>query len=120
VSPALLVRGFTDDANVLSVAAVYLQISAWNFVAQGLIFTASSVFQGLGDTRPAMLSTGVRLLTFAIPAIWMSGQQDFRIEQLWYLSVATQTLQAGLSFWLVRMQFQRKLLPSPVAVTAGA
>jgi putative MATE family efflux protein len=120
VSPALLVRGFTDDANVLSVAAVYLQISAWNFVAQGLIFTASSVFQGLGDTRPAMLSTGVRLVTFAIPAVWMSGQQDFRIEQLWYLSVATQTLQAGLSFWLVRMQFQRKLMPSPGAVTAGA
>jgi putative MATE family efflux protein len=115
VSPSLLVRGFTDDPAVLAVAAVFLQIASWNFVAQGLIFTASGVFQGLGDTRPALLSTGTRLLTFAIPAMWMSRQPGFRIEHIWYLSVATQTLQALLSLWLVRMQLQRKLAPLAVA-----
>jgi putative MATE family efflux protein len=119
VKPALLVGGFTDDANVLLVASVYLQISSWNFVAQGLIFTSSSVFQGLGDTRPAMLSTAVRLVTFAVPAVWMSNRQDFRLEDLWYLSVATQTLQAVLSLWLVRLQFRSKLMPASVAVQAG-
>lgn len=121
VSPSLLVRGFTDDPAVLEVAAVFLKIASWNFVAQGLIFTASSAFQGLGDTRPALLSTGTRLLTFAIPAMWMSRQPNFQLEHLWYLSVATQTLQAFLSLWLVRMQFNRKLAPmtaAPVSVAA--
>lgn len=118
VNPALLVRPFTREPDVLTVAAVFLQITSWNFVAQGLIFTSSSLFQGLGDTRPALLSTAVRLLTFAIPATWMSRHADFRIEHLWYLAVATQTLQLALSMWLVRMQLRRKLnlVATPVPV----
>jgi putative MATE family efflux protein len=107
--PTLLVRSFTDDAQVLAVAVVFLQIASWNFVAQGVIFTASSLFQGLGDTRPALLSSGSRMLMFAIPAMWMSRQPGFNIEHIWYWSVATQTLQALLSLWLVRRQFRRKL-----------
>jgi putative MATE family efflux protein len=120
VSPSLLVRGFTDDPEVLAVATVFLQISSWNFVAQGLIFTSSSVFQGLGDTRPALLSTSMRLISFAAPAAWMSRQPDFRIEYLWYLSVSAHLLQAMFSLWLVRMQFRRKLSPEPVPVSAPA
>jgi putative MATE family efflux protein len=120
ISPTMMVQGFTDDPEVLTIAIVFLQISSWNFVAQGLIFTASSTFQGLGDTRPALLSTGSRLLTFAIPAMWMSRQPGFRIEHMWYLSVATQTLQALLSLWLVRVQFRRKLMPLGVPVSAAA
>jgi Na+-driven multidrug efflux pump len=118
VSPATLVGGFTNDPEVLAVAVVFLQISSWNFVAQGLIFTSSSVFQGLGDTRPALLSSATRLLTFAIPAVWMSQRPGFQIEHMWYLSVATNTLQALLSLWLVRMQFRRKLELIPVAAPA--
>jgi putative MATE family efflux protein len=111
ISPTVLVGGFTDDPDVLMVAVVFLQISSWNFVAQGLVFTSSSVFQGLGDTRPALLSTATRFLTFAVPAIWMSRRPDFRIEHMWYLSVASMTLQAFISLSLVRMQFRRKLAP---------
>jgi putative MATE family efflux protein len=121
VSPSLLVRGFTDDADVLLVAVVYLQIFSWNFVTQGLIFTCSSVFQGLGDTRPALLSTGSRLITFAIPAIWMSSQPWFRLEHIWYLSVTTQALQMLFSLWLVRLQFKRKLnVVEPTAASVPA
>jgi putative MATE family efflux protein len=120
VSPSLLVRGFTDDAAVLEVATVYLQIVSWNFIAQGIVFTASSVFQGLGDTRPAVLSTGTRLLTFALPAVWIARQPGFRIEQIWYLSIAAQTLQAFLSLWLVRSQLRRKLSPLVAAAPAAA
>jgi putative MATE family efflux protein len=121
VSPSLLVRGFTDDPEVLVVAAVYLQITSWNFVAQGLIFTSSSLFQGLGDTRPALLSTASRLITFVIPAVWMSSRPGFRIEHIWYLSVATTTLQMLLSLWFVRQQFRLKLamIESPAQPVAA-
>lgn len=110
-NPELFVAGFTDDPAVRAVAATFLAISSWNFVAQGIIFTCSSVFQGLGDTRPALLSSGSRLLSFAIPAVWMSGQPWFRLEYLWYVSVATVTMQAGLSWVLMRTQFKRRLVP---------
>jgi Na+-driven multidrug efflux pump len=56
-----------------------------------------------------MLSTATRLVTFAVPAIWISRRPGFRIEHIWYLSLATQTLQALVSLWLVRVQFRRKL-----------
>lgn len=108
-SPALLVAAFSSDAEVGAVAETFLIISSYNFVAQGLIFTCSSMFQGLGDTRPALLSTSTRLATFVPPAIWLSAQEDFRVEHIWYLSVATVTLQAIFSVLLVRWQFRRKL-----------
>ena len=36
---------------------------------------------------------------------------DFRIEQVWYLSIATTTLQALLSLWLLRLEFRKRLVP---------
>lgn len=121
ISPSLLVRGFAQDAEVLAVAATFLQITSWNFVAQALVFTASSVFQGLDDTRPSLWSTSSRLLIFAVPAIWISRRPGFELKHLWYLSVTAQTLQALLSLWLVRVQFRRKLNGTPaVAITAAA
>jgi Na+-driven multidrug efflux pump len=107
--PALLVAGFTDDANVRDIAAEYLQIVSWNFVAQGLIFTCSSLFQGLGDTRPALLSTATRLVTFVLPAVWLSLQPGFQLHHVWYLSLGTTILQAVVSLLLVRSQFRRRL-----------
>jgi putative MATE family efflux protein len=120
ISPELLVKGFTEDVAVVLVAATFLQIVSWNFVAQGLIFTSSALFQGLGDTRPALLSTTTRLVTFALPAMWMSRRPGFKLEHMWYLSVATQTLQALVSLWLVRIQFKRKLADVPTAQAAAA
>lgn len=117
--PELLVRGFADDPAVRAVAATFLTITSWNFVAQGLIFTCSSMFQGLGNTRPALISTGSRVVTFVLPAVWMSGQPWFEIHHLWYLSVTTVTLQALLSWLLLRVQFRRRLSAlAPIAVPA--
>lgn len=115
--PDLLVAGFTDDPAVREIAAVFLKIATYNFVAQGLIFTCSSMFQGLGDTRPAMLSTATRLVTFAAPAVWLSSRPGFRIEHIWYLSVITMTMQAVVSLLLLRGQFQKKVPLSMAAAT---
>jgi len=54
------------------------------------------------------------LLTYSVPAIWLSTRPGFRIEHVWYLSIATTTLQAGLSLWLLRREFSKRLLlPTP-------
>jgi len=107
--PEWFVRGFTSDPRVIAIGAQYLRIISWNFVASGIIFTCSGMFQALGNTVPAVISTATRLITFVLPAIWLSRQTHFHIEQVWYLSVATMTLQAITSLLLVRWQFRKRL-----------
>jgi Na+-driven multidrug efflux pump len=109
--PELLLGGFANDNETMAVAALFLQIVSLNLVAQGLIFACSSMFQGLGNTRPMLLSSAARLVTYAAPIIWLSARPGFRIEQVWYLSIATTTLQAGVSLWLLRREFRKRLLP---------
>jgi Na+-driven multidrug efflux pump len=69
------------------------------------------MFQGLGNTKPVLLSSGARLMTYALPLIWLSATPGFRIEQVWYLSIATTTLQAALSLWLLHLEFRKRLEP---------
>jgi putative MATE family efflux protein len=109
--PNLLLGGFASDPETMAVAALFLRMVSLNLVAQGLIFACSSVFQGLGNTTPVLLSSVARLVTYAAPIIWLSTRPGFRIEQLWYLSIATTTLQAGLSLWLLRREFRKRLDP---------
>ena len=108
-NPAWLVSRFTSERDVIDTGAQFLRIISLNFVAQGIIFTCSGMFQALGNTWPALLSTTTRLLMFALPALWLSHQEGFRIEQVWYLSVTTVALQAVLSWMLLRRQMRRRL-----------
>jgi len=109
--PELLLGGFSRDAETIAVGVLFLRMVSLNSVAQGLIFVCSSMFQGLGNTRPVLLSSGARLMTYALPLIWLSALPGFRIEHAWYLSIATTTLQAGLSLWLLRLEFGKRLTP---------
>jgi len=110
--PEWFINLFTDEAAVSAVGSSFLHIISWNFVASGIIFTCSGMFQALGNTWPALLSTATRLLTFAIPALWLSGRPGFELEHLWYLSVATVTVQAALSLTLVLREFGKRLQPA--------
>lgn len=110
--PEVLVAPFSSDREVLGVASGFMRIISLNFVAQGLIFTCSGMFQGMGNTVPALLSTATRIATFVVPAFWLAGRPGFYIEQVWYLSVATVTFQAVMSLGLLAWQFRRRL-PQP-------
>jgi putative MATE family efflux protein len=109
---AWLIRPFSIEPGVIAVGAQFLIIISWNFVASGIIFTCSSTFQGLGNTWPSLASSASRLLTFVGPAIWLSWQPWFELRNLWYLSVATISLQALFSLLLIRREFQRRLRPA--------
>lgn len=107
LQPALLVAPFTDDPGVREIAAGFLAIICWNFLPSGLIFLCSGMFQALGNTLPALLSSATRLITFAIPALWLSGLDGFTLQHLWWLSVATVALQAAVSLLLAQRAFRR-------------
>jgi putative MATE family efflux protein len=118
--PEVFIYGFTRQADVVAVAAPYLRIISWNFVATGLIFTCSGMFQALGNTWPSLLSSASRLLTFVLPAVLLSRQPHFTLTQVWYLSVATVTLQALTSLTLLARELRRKLgVAGPAAAGAA-
>src|SRR5215813_1585538 len=50
--PGLLLAGFSKDRDAMAVAMQFLQFVSLNLVAQGVIFTCHSMFQGLGNTKP--------------------------------------------------------------------
>jgi len=111
LAPGLLLAGFSSDRETMAVASLFLRIVSFNMVAQGLIFTTSSMFQGLGNTKPVLVSSAMRVLTYSLPSIWLSTWPGFRMEHVWYLSIATTTLQAALSVWLLRREFGKRLTP---------
>jgi len=58
------------------------------------------------------LTTG--LFTYAVPVIWLSTLPGFAIQHVFYLSIATTTLQACLAMWLLRREFGKRLAPLAV------
>ena len=50
VSPDILVRPFTSDHRTAAVAAGYLRILSWHFIASGVILICTGVFQALSQT----------------------------------------------------------------------
>lgn len=108
LDPAWFIRLFSSEPRVIDGGALFLRIIAWNFIGTGIVFTCSSTFQGLGNTLPSLLSSATRLLTFALPALWLARQPWFVPRHLWYLSVASLAMQALVSLWLVRLEFRSR------------
>ena len=105
----LLVQFFTTEEEVILVGAQFLQLISLNFIAQGIVFTCSGVFQGLGNTRPALMSSLIRIIVFVPTAVFLKSLSGFSIEQVWYVSILSVTIQACVSYVLVRREFRLKL-----------
>jgi putative MATE family efflux protein len=115
VAGEAMVRFFATDPEAVAVGTEFLRIISLNFFAMGIVWTCSSVFQGLGNTLPSLASSAMRLVTFAVPAIWLSMRPGFELVHIWYLSVVTVLLQAGVSVWLLRREMGRRLAGMPQA-----
>lgn len=107
--PELLIRMFSRDEEVVTVGSVFLGIVSWNFVMAGINTTCSSLFQALGNTVPALFSSGTRLITFVVPAIWLSSQPWFELEHMWYVNVATVVLQTLIALALLQREMRVRL-----------
>lgn len=119
-APETFIRLFSGDAGVIAFGSDYLRIISLNFVAVGIVFTSSSVFQGIGNTLPPLASSMTRLLLFALPAALMSRMPGFQIKHVWYLSVASILFQACVNLLLLRREFRKKLTFAEAATFASA
>jgi len=108
-APGAMIGFFSTDARVIAFGSDYLRIVAFNFVAAGIVVTSSSMFQGLGNTMPPLLSSATRLVLFALPALVVSHTPGFDIRYVWYLSVGSQILQACINLLLLRRELHHKL-----------
>lgn len=109
VAPESLVAFFNPDPAVVAIGAEYLRIVSWTFPLSGVIFVASSVFQGMGHTLPALASSLLRFLLFAPTVYWWSLQPGFEIRHIWFLSVATILVHVAVSLSLLYREFGRRL-----------
>ena len=109
-APAQLVGVFSRDRAVVAFGSDYLRIISLNFIAAGVAFTTSSVFQGIGNTFPPLFSSMTRLVLFAGPALWLSSRSGFQIRYVWYLSVGSIFAQACFNLLLLRRELRRKVV----------
>jgi putative MATE family efflux protein len=102
-------RIFTSEEAVVAVASEFLRYISWNFVAVGIVFTCSSLFQALGNTWPALWSTSIRLAAFAIPTIFIAHRPGFELRFVFTLSVISMLIQGVVSYFWLQLEFRRRL-----------
>jgi Na+-driven multidrug efflux pump len=110
-----MVRVFTTDPDVIAVGAEYLHIVAFNFVASGIVFVSSSMFQAMGNTMPSLITSAARIVIIAVPVVMLAGTPGFALRWIWYISAAAVLVQLGLNLLLLRREFRRRLVFEPAA-----
>ena len=113
VAPAAFIRPFSADPSVIAVGEEYLRIVSWNFIASGLVFVMSSMFQAMGNTIPSLITSSLRIVLFAVPAFLLSLHTDFSLRWMWYLGVASVALQMLANLVLLRREFHQRLAFEP-------
>jgi putative MATE family efflux protein len=104
-----LMRIFTADREVITVGVEYLHIVALTFVASGITFVSSSMFQAMGNTIPSLVTSGMRLVLSVIPAILLSRVPGFHLTWIWWVSAAAVFLQMSANLILLQREFRLKL-----------
>ena len=117
---APMVSVFTDEEAVVSVGEEYLHIVSWSFMASGVIFVSSSMFQAMGNTIPSLVSSVTRIVGTAIPVLFLSRLPGFTLRWVWLLSAVTVFAQMGMSLLLLRREFRRRLAFAPDATASPA
>lgn len=120
IAPKALVGIFSSDPGVIAVSEEYLRIVSWNFIASGLIFVASSMFQAMGNTVPALITSAVRIAIIVIPALMLARTPGFQLHWIWYLSVGAVLVQLAMSMWFLRREFARRLSFDPAPAQSAA
>jgi putative MATE family efflux protein len=107
--PGPMIAVFSHDPRVVEVGTEYLRVISFNFIASGIVFVSSSMFQALGNTIPALLSSVLRVVLLVVPACALSLRPGFQLRWIWYLSVASVLAQVTTSLMLLRWQFRQRL-----------
>ena len=105
-----MIGRFSPDAQVIAIGAEYLRIVATSFVASGIVFVASSMFQALGNTVPPLTTSFLRVIVVALPVLLLSRVAGFELRWIWYIGVAGLWLHAAANMMMLEREFRRRLV----------
>jgi putative MATE family efflux protein len=109
----VMVRVFTNDLRALAVGEEYLHIVAFNFVASGVIFVSSSMFQAMGNTMPSLITSVARIVIVAIPVLLLANTPGFALRWIWYISAAAVVVQLAMNLLLLKREYRLRLNFAP-------
>ena len=108
LAPEAMIGVFSNDPAVIAVGEEYLRIVSWSFVGSGVVFVTSSMFQALGNTVPALISSMTRVLIVAVPLIFLSRFEGFRLSWIWYLSVLSVAVQLAMMLLFLQREMRTR------------
>jgi len=108
-----MVRVFTADPAAVLVGEEYLHVVAFNFVASGVIFVSSSMFQAMGNTIPSLITSGARIVIVAVPVLALAETPGFALRWIWYISAAAVVVQLAMNLLLLKREFRLRLNFAP-------
>lgn len=104
-----MVRVFTSDPRAVGTGEEYLHILAWSFVASGVVFVSSSMFQAMGNTVPSLVTSALRIVLVAVPVLLLAGTPGFSLRWIWSISALAVGVQLASSLLLLRREFRLRL-----------
>jgi putative MATE family efflux protein len=114
LAAAPMVGVFSSDPHVIAVGAEYLHIIAFNFVASGIVFVSSSMFQAMGNTIPSLITSAARIAIVAMPVLMLAQTPGFSLHWIWYISVGAVVVQLAMNLWLLQREFRLRLNFDPL------
>jgi Na+-driven multidrug efflux pump len=108
LAPARVVSAFTPVPEVVDAGVEYLRTASWGFFANGVVFACGGVFQGLGNTRPALTASVLRAASFVAPVLLLSHRPGFEPRTVWLASLASVLLQFAVQQALLERELRSK------------
>jgi Na+-driven multidrug efflux pump len=91
-----------------------LRIVSWTFLASGVIFVSSSMFQAMGNTIPPLITSFTRILIVSVALLVVARMPGFQLRWVWYISVVAVWIQLVLSMLMLRREYRLRLAFEPM------
>ncbi len=114
-----IVSVFSDDAEVIAMAADFLSIMAFWCFTNGVYNATSGLFQGTGHTEVTMAVDATRLWVFRFLTLWFCESiLDMGVRSVWYSVVISNGISSVILYILYRSGLWKKS-KIKVGATAG-
>ncbi|MCH5249075.1 MAG: MATE family efflux transporter [Lachnospiraceae bacterium] len=104
-----IVKIFSDDANVIEMAADFLSIMAFWCFANGVYNSSMGLFQGSGHTEVTMIIDAARLWVFRFATLFVcEAWLHMGVRSVWYSVVISNGLSAIILFIVYKTGYWKK------------
>lgn len=100
-----IVRIFTDNKGLESLASYGLKIYTGAHLIVGFQVVSSIYFQAIGKPKMSLLISSSRQILFMIPSIYLLAKL-FGLKGIWYAAPVADTLSTLITFFLVRKEIK--------------